>query len=49
MKIRTTFKNGELTIVHTFVVDAANIEEAIEAAKSRYPTWELVKLQSLES
>ena len=46
MKVTGTWKDGDLRITHTLVVDAQNIEEAIEALQQKYPNWKLVSVRS---
>lgn len=39
-------KKDKLRVTHTLVVDAQNIEEAIEALKNKYPQWTLKSIRS---
>lgn len=48
MKITATWKDGEVRITHTLIVDAQNIEEAIEIVKQKQPAWKLVSIRSKE-
>jgi len=46
MKVSATWKDQNLRITHTLIVEAQNIEEAIEEVKTKYPDWELVSIRS---
>jgi len=46
MKVVGTWKDGDLRITHTLVVDAQNIQEAREALETKYPEWKLVSIRS---
>jgi len=46
MKVTGTWKDKKLRITHTLVVDAQNIEDAIETLKKKYPKWTLVSIRS---
>ena len=46
MKVVGVWKDGDLRITHSLVVDAQNIEEAIEALQDKYPKWKLVSIRS---
>ena len=46
MKVVGVWKDGDLKITHTLVVDAQNIEEAIDALTEKYPKWKLVSIRS---
>jgi hypothetical protein len=46
MKVTGTWKVGDLRITHTLIVDAQNIEDAIEELNKKYPDWKLVAIRS---
>lgn len=48
MKVIATWKDGKLRIIHTLIVNAQNIEEAIKIVKEKQPDWNLMSIRSKE-
>ncbi|MEX2739172.1 MAG: hypothetical protein Q6356_008905 [Candidatus Wukongarchaeota archaeon] len=47
MKVVGIWKDGDVRITHTLVVDAQNIEQAREALETKYPEWKLLAIRSV--